>query len=599
MTTQGLTSGGSMTSSALVRRLVSEHVRPHLGTILLGVVAMTLAAAATAINAWLMEPVLDDVFIKKDERMLWLVPAAVVVTALIKGAGTYFQALLMTKVGQRIIADLQTRLFGHLMRADLAFFHETPTGGLISRFTNDVGLLRGAVSQALTGIAKDFLQVVFLVGLMFYQDWRLAILAFIVFPVAILPIVKIGKKMRKVSAGTQAEIGTMASLLEENFQGVRHVKAYGMEDHETERARSVIERLYTLVMKSTRTRSATHPIMETLGSFAIALVILYGGSQVIAGTTTPGVFFSFITALLLAYQPMKSLANLNANLQEGLAGAARVFALLDMEPKIRDRPDAKLLPAGLGEIVFHDVQFGYGEEKAALRGVTLTVPAGKTVALVGPSGAGKSTVLNLIPRFYDVGDGRVTIDGTDVRDVTLASLRARIGLVSQEISLFHDTIRSNIAYGKPGATETEIREAARLASAHEFIEQLPDGYDTLVGERGAKLSGGQRQRVAIARALLKNAPILLLDEATSALDNDSERAVQAALATLMKGRTTLVVAHRLSTIADADIIYVVDDGRIVEQGKHAELIARGRTYARLYSLQAGSGGERETARASA
>jgi subfamily B ATP-binding cassette protein MsbA len=577
-----------------------DHVRPHIGTILIGVVAMTLAAAATAVNAWLMEPVLDDIFVRRDQTLLLLIPLAVVITALIKGGGTYVQALLMTKVGQRIIADLQTRLFAHLMRADLAFFHDSPTGGLISRFTNDVGLLRGAVTQALTGIAKDMLTVVFLVALMFYQDWKMAILAFVVFPVAVFPILRIGRRMRKISAGTQAEIGSLASLLEEAFQGIRHVKAYGAEERETGRARGVIENLYRLVVKSTRTRSASHPIMETLGAIAIALVILYGGSQVIAGSTTPGVFFSFITALLLAYQPVKQLANLNANLQEGLAGAARVFALLDMEPQIRDRPGARPLPAGPGDIRFEDVQFSYGPEKAALRGVSIALPPGRTVALVGPSGAGKSTLLNLIPRFYDVERGRVTIDGHDVRDVTLASLRARIGLVSQEVSLFHDTVRANIAYGKPEASEAEIAEAAGLAGASEFIAGLPQGYDTLVGERGAKLSGGQRQRIAIARALLKNAPILLLDEATSALDNDSERAVQAALSTLMKGRTTLVIAHRLSTIVDADIIYVIEDGRVVEQGRHAELIARGRTYARLYSLQAAdSADEREGARARA
>ena len=578
------------TTRALVHRLLLNHIRPHAGWIALGVIAMGLAAAATAANAWLMEPVLDDVFVRRDMTMLYFVPLAVIAAALIKGGATYAQALIMTRVGQRILADLQVYLFGHLMRADLAFFHDTPTGGLISRFTNDVAMMRGAVTQALTGIAKDLLTVAFLVALMFYQDWRLALIAFVVFPIAILPIVRIGKRMRKVSTSTQVEIGALSTLLDETFQGARHVKAYGMEERETRRAATVVENLYRLTIKGTRTRAASHPIMETLGSFAIALVIFYGGSQVIAGNTTPGVFFSFITALLLAYQPVKNLANLNANLQEGLAAAARVFALLDMEPTIRDRPDALLLPAGPGEIGFDDVWFRYGPDKPALRGISLTIPAGKTVALVGASGGGKSTILNLIPRFYDVDGGRVTIDGHDVREVTLASLRERIALVSQEISLFHDTVRANIAYGRANATEDEIRRAAELAGAAEFIAALPEGYDTLVGERGAKLSGGQRQRVAIARALLKNAPILLLDEATSALDNESERAVQAALATLMQGRTTLVVAHRLSTIADADIIYVVDDGGIVEHGRHAELIARGRVYARLHALQAGDAG---------
>jgi subfamily B ATP-binding cassette protein MsbA len=582
-----------------MHRLIVEHVRPHFGMIALGVIAMGLAAGATAANAWLMEPALDGVFVRHDQTMLYLVPLAVIATAFIKGAGTYAQSMAMTRVGQRIIADLQIRLFSHLMRADLAFFHSTPTGGLISRFTNDIGLLRSAVTQSLAGIAKDFLTVVFLVGLMFYQDWELALISFVAFPLAVFPILRIGRRLRKVSTNTQIEVGALASLLDETFQGARYVKAYSMEDYETRRATTVIENLYRLVMKATRTRSATHPIMETLGSVAIALVIFYGGSRVIAGATTPGVFFSFITALLMAYQPVKSLANLNANLQEGLAGAARVFGLLDLAPQIRDRPGAVPLPAGPGEIRFTDVHFSYGPEKAALHGVSLVVPAGRTVALVGASGGGKTTLLNLIPRFYDVERGSVAIDGHDIRDVTLDSLRARIAIVSQEVSLFHDTVRANIAYGRPDASDADIRRAAALAGAAEFIDGLPLGYETLVGERGTKLSGGQRQRIAIARALLKNAPILLLDEATSALDTESERAVQAALATLMEGRTTLVIAHRLSTVVDADLIYVVDDGRIVEQGRHAELIARGRTYARLYALQAGDGDGHQAARARA
>ncbi len=551
------------------------------------VLCMALAAGATAVNAYLMEPVLDDVFVRRDRTMLYVVPLMVVAAALVKGGGTYGQAVLMNQVGQRIIADLQVRLFAHLMRADLQFFHDNPTGRLIARFTNDVNLLRGAVTQSLTGIAKDLLTVLALVALMFYQDWSLALIAFVGFPLAIFPIMRIGKRMRKVSVNTQTEIANLSTLLDETFQGARHVKAYGMEDYETGRARAVVERVFRLVLKATRTRSAVHPIMETLGSVAVALVVLYGGSQVIVGTTTPGTFFSFVTALLLAYQPIKSLASLNATLQEGLAAAERVFALIDLEPQITDRAGAKLLPAGPGEIRFDDVRFAYAPGKPVLSGIGLVAPAGRTVALVGPSGGGKSTVLNLIPRFYDVGSGSVAIDGVDVREVTLASLRERIAIVSQEVSLFHDTIRANIAYGKPAASADEIVAAARLAGAHDFIVGLSDGYDTVVGERGVKLSGGQRQRIAIARALIKNAPILLLDEATSALDNESERQVQTALATLIRGRTTLVVAHRLSTIVDADLIYVIDDGRVVERGRHDELLATGGTYARLWALQTG------------
>jgi ATP-binding cassette, subfamily B, bacterial MsbA len=575
----------SSTTRALVGRLVRQYVRPHFGRLAFAVCCMSLVAAATAANAWLMEPVLDKVFLERDRTMLYLVPLAILAIAMIKGAASYGQAVTMNYVGQGIISAVQLRMFAHLMRADLGFFQKTSTGKLISRFNNDANMLRAAVSTALTGIVKDTLTLAFLVALMFWQDWVLALIAFFVFPVAVLPIVRIGKRMRKVSASTQAEMGELTTILDETFQGARHVRAYGMEEYEIGRARRAIDTVFALVHKAGRVRSATHPIMETLGGVAIAIVIFYGGAQVISGQTTPGTFFSFITALLLSYQPLKSLANLNTSLQEGLAAADRVFRLLDLEPEIRDAPGAVALGRAHGAVRFEGVRFGYEPGTAALDGIDLDIAGGMTAALVGPSGAGKSTVLNLIPRFYDCDAGRVTVDGHDVRDVTLASLRANIALVSQEISLFDDTIRANIAYGRPGATEEQIVAAARAAGAHEFIERLRDGYDTHVGGRGLKLSGGQRQRIAIARAMLKDAPILLLDEATSALDTETERQVQAALAGLMRGRTTIVIAHRLSTVIDADVIFVMEAGRVVETGSHAELLARGGAYARLYALQ--------------
>jgi subfamily B ATP-binding cassette protein MsbA len=573
-------------SHTLVARLYRGHVRRHLGKLIVAALCMAAVAGATAANAWLMQPVLDDVFLKRNETMLVLVPAAVLVVALIKGIAGYFQGYLMAAVGQRIISDVQVDLYGHLMRADLSYFRDLASGRLVSNFLNDANLLRDAVSKALTGMAKDLLMVLFLVGLMFYQDWRLATVTFFVFPLAILPMRKLGKRMRKASTASQDLTGAFSALLTETLQGIRHIKAYGMEAHETSRASDAIERRLQAIYKVVKTRAAASPVMETLGGIAIATVIYYGGSRVIEGATTPGTFFSFVTALVMAYQPMKSLANLNTTLQEGLAAAQRIFAMVDVEPDIVDSVDATPL-AVRGEIRFDRVTFDYPDGKRALDGIEISVPAGSKVALVGPSGAGKSTVLNLIPRFYDATAGAVVIDGHDVRSVTLASLRAGIGLVTQETTLFDNSVRANIAYGRPGASDDEIVAAAHAAAADAFIRALPQGYDTVVGEAGLRLSGGQRQRIAIARAMLKDAPILLLDEATSALDTESERKVQAALSELMRGRTTLIVAHRLSTVIDADVIHVIESGRIVESGTHAELLARGGTYARLYRDQTG------------
>jgi subfamily B ATP-binding cassette protein MsbA len=571
-----------------VRRLLREHVRPHLPELVVAVGAMIVAALATAANAWLMEPVLDKVFLERRADLLWIIPGAVVCAALVKSAATYGQSIIMSRYGQRVIAELQAALFARLMAADLQFFHDNPSGTLIARFTNDVQMLRGAITQATTGLIKDAITALCLIGVLFWQDWRLALVTFFVFPLALIPARYLGRRMRRVSTGMQESTGEFAALLDETFQGARQVKAYGTEGLEIVRAGRSIERLRVLATKAAATRAASHPITEGLSSLAIAAVILYGGHQVISGATTPGSFFSFITALLLAYQPIRSLASLNVTLQEGLSAAVRVFAMLDMEPAIRDRPGAVALPRPRGEIVFDAVRFGYPDGVPVFDGLDLRVAPGSTVAFVGPSGGGKSTLLNLIPRFFDVDAGRVAIDGVDVRDATLVSLRAAIALVSQDTALFHDTIRANIAYGRPDATDAEIARAAAVAGAASFVAELPQGYDTVVGARGAKLSGGQRQRIAIARAVLKDAPILLLDEATSALDAETERQVQAALAELKRDRTTLVVAHRLSTIVDADMICVVDRGRIVEQGRHGGLLARDGLYARLYAAQAES-----------
>ena len=573
----------------LVRRLIADYMKKHTLRIVVAFVFMGLAAASMVVMANFLKPIIDSALAKSGGmgELYWL-GASIMAVFAVKAVCSYTGDVLMNYIGHRTVADIQSAMYARLMRADLDHFHNTSGGTLISSFLSDAAKLRTVFSDTFTGIGRDSLAVIGLVGFMFYTDWVLASVAFFVFPLAAWPIGKLGRKMRKVSANTQAEMAQFTTLLDEGFTGVRHVKAYGMEAYESGRADTVVNRLFKLNFRAARVRTASEPILEFLAGVAIVAVLLYGGWQVIHGGRTPGTFFAFIGALLLAYEPVRKLAKLNANLQDALPAAERVFAVLDLEPKIKDRPGAVPLVVRSGAVKLDNVTFGYRKGATALRNVSIDVPAGKTVALVGPSGAGKSTVLNLIPRFYDIDAGAVLVDGQDVRAVTLASLRAAIGLVSQETNLFDDTIRANIAYGKWGASEAEIVAAANAAAAHEFIVGLPDGYDTRVGGLGAKLSGGQRQRIAIARAILKNAPILLLDEATSALDTESERQVQGALKALMTGRTTLLIAHRLSSVIDADLIYVLDAGEVRERGTHRELLAQRGLYASLYAAQAGA-----------
>ncbi|NNE86041.1 MAG: ABC transporter ATP-binding protein [Alphaproteobacteria bacterium] len=568
----------------LVGRLWRDWMRAYTGRIAGAVVLMVIVAATSAAYPWLIEQAID-MLTNADPRILTVMPAAIIAITVTRGLASYGQSVLNQSMSLRVIANLQKAMFARLMHADLAMMQSAPTGTLISRFTNDVNLMRDALSRTFTTMVRELLTAVFLIAMMFYQDWVLALIVFVTFPIAGRPIIRLGRRLRRASANVQTGLGDLTATLNQSFGGIRLIKAYGMEGYENKRSEGLFDEVYRLIMKTVKGRARTQPIMEILGGVAVALVLAYGGYRVTSGTGTLGEFVGFLSAVIMVLQPLRSLGNFNASLQEGLAAVKRSFDLIDSEPEITERPDARPLTNATGRVQLDGVTFGYGDGTAALDNVTIDVPAGQTVALVGPSGAGKSTVLNLIPRFYDTDAGAVRIDGDDVREVTLASLRDHIALVSQDVTLFNESIAANIGFGDPTADRAAIEAAAVDAAAHDFITQLPDGYDTIVGERGAKLSGGERQRIAIARAMLKNAPILLFDEATSALDAEAERQVQGALARLAKDRTTIVIAHRLATVVGADLIYVIDDGRVVETGVHDQLLALNGLYARLARLQ--------------
>ncbi|MEK7229787.1 MAG: lipid A export permease/ATP-binding protein MsbA [Candidatus Binatota bacterium] len=566
------------------RRLL-RYLRPYVWPYFtIAMVCMAGYSATSGALPFLVQRVIDDVFAQKDKTSLFYLPFLIIGVFAFRGFVNFGDNYLTDYVGLRIINDVRDGLNRHLQSLSLSFFQRHPTGTLISRVTNDVSLVRSALTDSVASLIRDTTSLLALIVVAFLKDWVLATIAFVVFPASVLPITRMSKKIKRFTKRGQVAKGNLTNLLQESIQGNRIVKAFGMEKYEIDRFQEENQRVFKQSIRGSRTQAVVTPAMELLASLAIGAVVWYGGSSVIAGGRTQGEFMAFMTAMFLMYQPFKHLTRTYTTIQMGLAGAERIFEVLDEESEIKDRADARPISGFSRMIEFHDVSFGYGDE-LVLNNINLKIRAGEMVALVGMSGVGKSTLADLIPRFYEVTSGKITIDGADIRDVTLQSLRFQIGMVSQHTFLFNDTVRNNIAYGDPSKDMDHIVAAAQAAYADDFIMALPQGYDTMIGELGMRLSGGQRQRLAIARALLKDAPILILDEATSSLDTDSERLVQEALENLIVRRTSLVIAHRLSTIRKATRIVVLVDGSIVEEGTHEELLARKSEYSRLYTLQ--------------
>ena len=579
--------GARSGSLGLLGRMLRSYLRPYLWLLGASILLNVLIAATTGALPWFIQQAVDEVFNNKNSNMLLLVPIGVVVISLVKGLATYGSNVIMNFVGQRSTANLQRDLFARLVRGDLAYVAQRHSGTYISVFMNDATRLRDTVSNIIIALIRHLLTVVALIAFMFTINWHLALVyTVIVIPMGIAAMRRLGRVTRSASQQGLQETGEFSTLIAETLSGLRIVKAYGQENDQIDRAGTTIDRVLEFTMRAVRARAAASPAIEALGGVAVAAIIFIGGYQSMQGNLTAGEFMGFITALLAVYQPLRSVANMQTVLQEGVAAGKRVFAILDARDLILDNDKAQTLKVSNGALRFDNVSFQYeGREHPALNSVSIEVKPGQSVALVGASGSGKSTLLNLVLRFFDVSQGQIEIDGQDIREVTLDSLRRATALVTQDPFLFDDTIANNIAYGSPSADEAAIEQAAKQAAAHEFITELPQGYDTRVGESGLRLSGGQKQRIAIARAMLKNAPILLLDEATSALDTASEQKVQSALNELMKGRTSLVIAHRLSTVMHADCIHVMREGQAVESGTHSELLAQKGVYADLYQKQ--------------
>ena len=567
----------------IVQRLTWKYIFPHKFKILFALSMMIVSAAATGLHAWLVRPALDEVLINGNREMLFVIPIAIIIVTLFKGIATYLHSFQMSKIAHTIVAKLQSEMFEKLMYFNVKFFNDSKSGNLISRLINDTYFLRMAIVKAVTGVIKDVLVIIFLLGNMLYQSWELTIFAFFAFPLALWPIKKIGNSIRKITNTIQSKIAAFSNILSESVKGIRQVKAYNQEEHEKNKSFEAIKQIKNYFIRSAFVSNRLSPLMEFIGSLAIAVSIYAGGIFVLNETMTTGQFMSFLVSLLLAYQPVKALGNLNISIQEGLAGAERIFNLLDTSDNYLEDSsnNSKSIKISKGQIEIKNLTFAY-EDNNILDNLNIFIPAGKKIAIVGLSGSGKSTLISLLLRFFTNYEGKILIDDQDISEFSLYSLRNNVGLVTQETVMFNDTIEANIKYGNPGASIEEMNEAIIKAGIDEFVNSLPEKLETIVGESGVKLSGGQRQRIAIARAILKNAPILLLDEATSALDNITEQKIQNSISNLMQNKTALIIAHRLSTIEDADVIYVLDKGKIIDSGNHEELLQKCKLYAKLH-----------------
>jgi subfamily B ATP-binding cassette protein MsbA len=572
----------NLSTKKIISRIIKNYLFPHKFKIFLALIMMIISAAATGLHAWLVRPALDEVLIQGNREMLFLIPIAIIITTLFKGLATYTHSYQMSKVAHNVIASLQLEMFKKLMFLNLKFFNDSKSGNLISRLINDTYFLRMAIVKSVTGVIKDLLVIIFLLGNMFYQSWTLTLFSFFAFPLALWPIRKIGKSIRKITFSIQNEIATFSNVLGESIKGIRQVKAYNKEGFEEEKAENTINLIKKYFIKAAFVSNRLSPLMEFIGSLAIALSIYAGGVFVLNETMTTGQFMSFLVSLLLAYQPVKSLGNLNISIQEGVAGAQRIFMLLDTSKNFIEKkyPEKNNLNINGGLIEFKIVSFSYNKSKV-LENINLTIPAGKKTAIVGLSGSGKSTILSLLLHFFESYEGDIIIDDVNIKNVSLKSLRDSMSLVTQETILFNDTIKNNIKYGDINSNPEDIDKAVELSGVKDFVNSFEQKLETIVGESGIKVSGGQRQRIAIARAILKNSPILLLDEATSSLDNLTESKIQDSLKKLIFKKTSLIVAHRLSTIEDADLIYVLDKGKIVDSGNHIQLLQKCDLYKKL------------------